>query len=74
MLVRFEVLMALNIKVMNFWDFMVFSLVDRYRNFVETSHPHPHCTRVSSLGMVWIYEREDWDWEFCGPWFLNVCL
>ena len=35
MLVRFEVLIAQNIKIMIIWDLMVFSLVDMYQHFVE---------------------------------------
>jgi hypothetical protein len=57
--VKFQVLVAVNMKIMTFWDFLPYSIIDRYQLFRENLSTKLHNVKASKTVIVQYFCNED---------------
>jgi hypothetical protein len=50
--VKFQVLVAVNMKIMTFWDFMPYGIIDRYQLFNESLSAKLHNVKACQTVIV----------------------
>jgi hypothetical protein len=57
--VKFQVLVAVNMKIMTFWDFMPYGIIDRYQLFRESLSTKLHNVKACQTVTVQYVYNED---------------
>lgn len=56
---KFQVLVAVNMKTMTFWDFMPYGITDRYQLFRESLSTKLHNVKAGKTVIVQYFYNED---------------